>query len=328
MTGELGTDLPRNSGRILIVDDDPGIARLLGMLLTRDGYLVQVAADAEAALAGVAAHTPDLILLDVRFPGGDGFSLCQKLKRDTATRLTPVILVTGLSDRESRIKGRQAGADDFLTKPVDSEELLARAGSLVRLKRYTDDLDSAAAIITTLAVMIETRDGHSEGHCHRIANHAVAIGRALGLGSADLQVLHRGGFLHDIGMIAISPTVLLKPGRLEPEEFEIVKSHTVIGDDLCRNLRALQAVRPIVRHHHERLDGSGYPDGLRGDQVPMLAQIVSVVDAYDAVMSSRPYQPQLSSDEALALLRREVVRGWRQDSIVDAFAEIIASGRI
>jgi len=327
MTSEHGMDVPRNSGRILIVDDDPGITRLLGMILTRDGYLVQVAADAEAALAGVAAYTPDLILLDVRFPGGDGYTLCQQLKRDTATRLTPVILVTGLSDRESRIKGRQAGADDFLTKPVDADELLARVASLVRLKRYTDDLDSAAAIITTLAVMIETRDGHSEGHCHRIANHAVAIGRALGLGSADLQVLHRGGFLHDIGMLAISPTVLLKPGRLEPEEFAIVKSHTVIGDNLCRNLRTLQPVRPIVRHHHERLDGSGYPDGLRGGEVPLLAQIVSVVDAYDAVMSSRPYQPQLSSDEALALLRREVVRGWRQDTIVDAFAEIVASGR-
>ena len=310
---------------MLVVDDDPGITSLLSRLLTHEGYLVHVAGDAEAALTSVATDNPDVILLDVRFPGADGFTLCRQLKRDTATRLTPIILVTGLSDRESRIKGREAGADDFLTKPVDTQELLARVASLVRLKRYTDDLDSAAAIITTLAVMIEIRDGHSEGHCHRIANHAAAIGRALGLGAADLQTLHRGGFLHDIGMLAISPALLLRAGPLQPEEFAIVKSHTTVGDDLCRNLRTLQPVRPIVRHHHERLDGTGYPDGLQGTDVPLLAQIVGVVDTYDAVTSKRPYQSPLSGDEALALLRKEVACGWRQAAIVDAFAEIMTS---
>jgi putative two-component system response regulator len=309
---------------VLVVDDDPRITGLLSRLLADEGYLVSVAGDAEAALTSVATDNPDVILLDVTFPGADGFTLCQQLKRDTATRLTPVILVTGLSDRESRIKGREAGADDFLTKPVDTQELLARVASLVRLKRYTDDLDSAAAIITTLAVMIEIRDGHSEGHCHRIANHAAAVGRALGLGTADLQTLYRGGFLHDIGMLAISPVLLLRAGRLEPEEFAIVKSHTTIGDDLCRNLRSLQPVRPIVRHHHERLDGTGYPDGLQGTDVPLLAQIVGVVDTFDSATSKRPYQPRMSGDEALAVLREEVDRGWRQAAIVEAFAEILS----
>ena len=309
---------------MLVVDDDPGITSLLSRLLAHEGYLVNVAGDAEAALTSVATDNPDVILLDVTFPGADGFTICKQLKRDIATRLTPVILVTGLSDRESRIKGREAGADDFLTKPVDTQELLARVASLVRLKRYTDDLDSAAAIITTLAVMIEIRDGHSEGHCHRIANHAAAIGRALGLGAADLQTLYRGGFLHDIGMLAISPVLLLRAGRLEPEEFAIVKSHTTIGDDLCRNLRSLQPVRPIVRHHHERLDGTGYPDGLQGTDVPLLAQIVGVVDTFDSATSKRPYQPQLSADEALALLREEVACGWRQAAIVEAFVEIMS----
>jgi putative two-component system response regulator len=318
--------LPEDNGRVLVVDDDLGVCALFSRLLTNAGYLVHVTGDAEGARAGVAAHRPDVILLDVVFHGSNGFALCQELKRDTVTRLTPIILVTGLSDRESRVKGRQAGADDFLTKPVDPQELLARVASLVRMKRYTDDLDSAAAIITTLATMIETRDGHSEGHCHRIANHATATGRALGLGALDLQVLNRGGFLHDIGMLAIPPAVLLKPSRLEPDEFERVKSHTVIGDDLCRNLRTLQPVRPIVRHHHERLDGSGYPDGLAGNDFPLLAQIVGVVDTYDAVTSWRSYQPQLSSAEALALLRQEVERGWRQGAIVEAFAEIITTG--
>ena len=313
----------RDNARVLIVDDDPGVCRLLSRLLLDEGYAVDVAGDADAALADIASHHPDVILLDVVLPDSDGFTLCRRLKRDSATRLTPIILVTGLSDRDNRIKGREAGADDFLTKPIDGPELLARVASLVRVKRYTDDLDSAAAIITTLAVMIEIRDGHSEGHCHRIANYAGAIGRVLGLGAADLQALHRGGFLHDIGMLAISPAVLLKPGRLEVDEFAIVKTHTIIGEGLCRNLRSLHAVRPIVRHHHERLDGSGYPDGLEGDRVPLLAQIVSAVDAYDALTSKRPYQPQLSSLEALALLRKEVDRGWRQAAIVDALGEIV-----
>ena len=317
-----------DGARVLVVDDDTGVSGVLERLLTTEGYSVCVAADAASALEAVASHNPDVILLDVIFPGGDGFGLCQTLKRDAVTRLTPVILVTGLTDRESRIKGRQAGADDFLTKPVDTQELLARVGSLAQVKRYTDDLESAASVITTLTVMIETRDGYTEGHCHRMANYAAAVGRTLGLGNPDLQALHRGGFLHDIGMLAIPTAVLRKPGRLEPEEFALVKTHTVLGDDLCRNLRSLQAVRPIVRHHHERLDGSGYPDGLQGTEVPLLAQIISVVDLYDAVTSRRPYQPVQSANDAFRLLREEVQRGWRQRQIVDAFEGIIRHGRL
>lgn len=317
-----------DGARVLVVDDDPGMSGLLERLLTKEGYSVHVAADAASAGVSVASYNPDVILLDVVFPGADGFTFCQDLKRDAATRLTPVILVTGLTDRESRIKGRQAGADDFLTKPVDAQELLARVASLVRLKRYTDDLESAASVITTLAVMIEARDGYTEGHCHRMANYATAVGRTLGLGGIDLQALHRGGFLHDIGMLAIPPAVLQRPGPLEPEEFAMVKSHTVLGDDLCRNLRSLQTVRPIVRHHHERLDGSGYPDGLQGNEVPLLAQIIGVVDVYDAVTSRRPYQPVQSADEAVQLLREQVERGWRQREIVEAFAGIIRCGQL
>lgn len=317
-----------DGARVLVVDDEPAVSSLLDRLLTKEGYAVQVAADADSALAAIAFHNPDVILLDVVLPGGDGFTLCRRLKNDTATRLTPIVLVTGLTDRESRIKGREAGADDFLTKPVDPQELLARVGSLARLKRYTDDLDSAASIIMTLAVMIEARDGYLEGHCHRMANYATALGRALGLGAADLQALHRGGFLNDVGMLVIPLAVLQRQGPLSPEELALVRSHTVKGDELCRNLRSLQAVRPIVRHHHERLDGSGYPDGLRGDEVPLLAQIVGVVDVYDAVTTPRAYQQTVSPESALQLLRDQARRGWRQREIVEAFAGIIQSGQL
>jgi cyclic di-GMP phosphodiesterase len=314
--------------RVLIVDDEPGVAKMLVRLLTGEGYDVEVATDAASALDAVPRHNPDVILLDVVFPGGDGFSMCQQLKRDAATRLTPIILVTGLTDRETRIKGREAGADDFLTKPFDRQELLARVASLARIKRYTDDLDSAASIITTLAVMIEARDGCSDGHCHRMANFATAIGRSLALDAADLQTLHRGGFLHDIGMLAIPPSLILRAGPIEPEEFERIKLHTVIGDDLCRNLRSLEAVRPIVRHHHERLDGSGYPDGLRGNDIPLLAQIIGVVDTFDAITNQRPYHPAQSSDVALQLLREQADRGWRDRDLVETFATLISGGQL
>jgi putative two-component system response regulator len=161
-----------------------------------------------------------------------------------------------------------------------------------------------------------------------MANYATAVGRALGLGATDLQTLHRGGFIHDIGMLAISPVVVLRAGPLEPEEFERVKSHTVIGDELCRGLRSLQAVRPIVRSHHERLDGSGYPDGLRGDAIPLLAQIISVVDVFDAVTHSRPYQRTQTASEAVQLLREQAARGWRQRNIVETFAGIVSAGHL
>lgn len=318
----------RSGGRILVVDDDHAVAELFERLLEADGYRVDLAHDADTALAAMARLHPDVVLLDVMLPGMSGFEICRRLKQDRATRLTPVIMVTAVSARDARIQGVDCGADDFLIKPVDSHELRARVRSLVRMKRYTDDLDSAASIITTLAVMIEARDGYTEGHCHRIANYATALGRSAGLGEDDLQTLHRGGFLHDIGMLAIPDGVLRKAGALEPEEFELIKSHTVVGDTLCSNLRSLQPVRPIVRHHHERLDGSGYPDGLRGGNIPLLAQIIGLVDVFDAVTSQRPYQPAKSADDGLAVLREQVRKGWRSAELVESFAALVASGRL
>ena len=314
--------------RVLVVDDDANMATLLGRLMRREGHEVVAVHDGNACLDAVAEHRPDLILLDIVMPGMDGLEVCRRLKRDHATRLTPVVLITGIGDAEAKMQGLEAGADDFLAKPVDTRELLARSRALIRLKRYTDDLDSAAAIVTTLAVMIEARDGCTEGHCHRMANYASALGRSLGLSEEDLQALHRGGFLHDIGMLAIPDAVLRKPGTLEPEEFELVKSHTIVGDALCANLRSLQSVRPIVRHHHERLDGSGYPDQLQGDAVPLLAQILGIVDVYDAVTTQRPYQRAHSIEQALTVLGQQVDKGWRRRDLVGAFAGLVTSGKL
>jgi putative two-component system response regulator len=313
---------------VLIVDDEPSVRMLFARLLAREGYQVDIAHDGLSALTAVARRPPDVVLLDVMMNGLDGFEICRRLKRDSRTRLTPIVLVTGLNAREQRIEGLEAGADDFLTKPVDTHELLVRVRSLVRTKRYTDDLDSAASIIMTLAQMIEGRDEHTEGHCYRMANYATALGRRLGLNSDDLQALYRGGFLHDIGMLAIPDSVLRKAGPLEPEEYEMIKSHTTIGESLVGNLRSLQAVRPIVRHHHERFDGSGYPDGLRGDQIPLLAQIMGLVDAYDAISSHRPYQRAKSVEESIDLLRAQGTRGWRRQELVDEFVALVEYGKV
>jgi putative two-component system response regulator len=194
---------------------------------------------------------------------------------------------------------------------------------LVRIKQYTDDLDSAASIIMALASTIETRDGFSVGHCSRMANYATSLGRAVNLGAPELQALYRGGFLHDVGMLAIPEAVLRKPSPLEVDEFELVKSHTVVGDTLCSKLRSLQSVRPIVRSHHERLDGTGYPDGLRGSAIPMIAQIIGVVDVYESMTAPRAYQGMHSTAEALQMLRTQVARGWRRPDLVDAFVGVV-----
>jgi putative two-component system response regulator len=313
---------PQNS-RVLVVDDDQQVVQALTKSLSAHGYLVDAASDGEAALAMIRDERPDVVLVDVILPGLNGFEVCQHLKQEPATRLLPVVLLTDISERAARIEGAKAGADDCIPKPCDLNHLHARVAALAQLKRYTDDLDSAASIISMLAGMIETRDGYSPGHCHRMANCAMAFGRRLSLGSADLQALQRGGFLHDIGMLAIPDLVLRKTSKLSPEEYELVKSHTYVGDSLCGNLRSLSPVRPIVRHHHEHLDGSGYPDGLAGAGVPLLAQIMGIVDVYDAVTTSRPYQHVVPSETAVEILRREAAIGWRSPELVEEFAAMI-----
>jgi len=315
---------PASAGRVLVVDDIEGNVQLVAALLERDGYFVTSASSGREALDAVARDRPDLILLDVMMPGLDGVDTCRELKSRDATRLTPVVLVTALQQTDHKIRGIEAGADDFITKPFNPHELRARVRSLVRIKRYTDDLDSAESVIVSLALTIEARDRYTDGHCQRLAAYAASLGERLGLDAEDVSTLRRGGFLHDIGKVGVPDALLLKPGRLTADEYELMKSHTVIGDRLCGELRSLAAVRPIVRSHHERCDGSGYPDGLSGDAIPLLAQIIGVVDVFDALTTARPYKNAVSSDDACEELRREAARGWRRRDIVDAF---VALGR-
>jgi putative two-component system response regulator len=260
--------------------------------------------------------------MDVLMPTLDGFETCRRLKSDSATRLVPVVLVTAQQQSRDRLVGIEVGADDFICKPVNPQELTARVRSLVRMKKYTDDLDTAESVILSLALTIEARDATTDGHCQRLARYAVDFGRALGLSPEEIAALARGGYLHDVGKVGIPDAVLLKPARLTREEFLVMQQHTLIGDRLCGDVRSLRRVRPIVRHHHERLDGSGYPDHLQGDAIPLLAQIMSVVDVFDALTTIRPYKPARSTAQAYEELFLEAANGWRRRDLVEAFVEL------
>jgi putative two-component system response regulator len=309
--------------RVLIADDRESIRSLFHRLLSADGHDVVLAPDGASALSAVHRHRPDVILLDVAMPLIDGLEVCRQLKADPETRLTPVVLVSGQTELADRINGIEAGADDYLSKPVHPHELRARVRSLSRVKQLIDALDSAEAAIVALALTIEARDPYTKGHCERLADAAVGLGRALGLGAEDLHALHRGGYLHDIGKIGVPDSVLLKPAPLTADEWTVMKRHPEIGDSLCAPLQSLRTVRPIILGHHERIDGSGYPKGLRGDDVPLLAQIVGIVDVYDALTSRRPYRQALSHATAVKFILEETHAGLFSPRYVDAFLDTL-----
>ncbi len=310
--------------RVLAAEDDPAGRELLLALLEGLGYEGVAVGDAESALAAVREDPPDLVLSDVGMPGMGGFELCRRLKADASTRLIPVVLVTGIGE-EHRRAGIEAGADEFLTKPVSLEELRLRLRALLRMKAFTDDLDSAEAVLCTLARSIEAKDPYTEGHCERLAVHAVGLGKALGLEQPDLRALHLGGYLHDLGKVGIPEAILQKPGPLTAEERLIMQRHPLIGEEICRPLRTLRFVLPIIRHHHERQDGSGYPDGLAGEAVPLLAHILQIVDVYDAMTTDRPYRRAMTQEAALQFLQNEAERGWWDRGIVVRFRELVVS---
>jgi putative two-component system response regulator len=311
--------------RVLAIDDMPQNLRLLRRLLDASEVEVVEVADALDAVKVTVEEAPDVILMDIRMPQRNGFDACRELKANPVTRLVPVVLMTAELDTADRLRAIEAGADDFVTKPLNAVELNARLKSLARVKRFTDDLEHAEQLILSLALTIEARDANTEGHCQRLARYATAIGSALELDDEDIQALHRGAYLHDLGKIAIPDAILLKAGALTADEKRVMQTHPVIGERLCQQLRTLAPVRPIIRSHHERLDGSGYPDGLSGDAVPLLAQITAVVDVYDALTTERPYRGALTPQGAFDKLYEEVGRGMHQKTLVDLFRQTLGS---
>jgi putative two-component system response regulator len=318
----------RHAPRILVVDDNPGIAALMSQLLSMRGYDVAIAADAQQAEAEVKRQAPDLILSDVRMPGKSGYELCHDLKENPATRLIPFVLITGLSDSADKLKGIEAGADDFLNKPVLAEELTARVKSLLRVKEFTDELETADSVLCTLGLIVEGRDPYTEGHCERLALNAAHLGRHLGLDEDSVVALRRGGYLHDLGKIAVPDEILKKGSDLTPEEWKIMKLHPVTGENICRPLKSLRLVLPIIRHHHEHPDGSGYPDGLRAGEIPLLPRILQVVDVYDALRTARPYKPAIGHDQSAYTMREKARQRLLDGDLVNEFFDMLLEQRI
>ena len=309
--------------RVLIVDDSVAQIALLERVLTADGYRCISVTDGREAFAICASGDVDVVLTDLNMPEIDGLTVCRQLKASPETCLLPVLIMTGAANRQSHLQALEAGADDFLMKPLALPELRARVGSSIKMKRFVDELDNAAASIVALGATIEARDRYTNGHCQRLADYASALGVHAGVDAYGVRALQQGGYLHDLGKIAIPDAVLFKPGPLTRDEFELIKSHPLVGDRICTPLRTLDRVRTIIRSHHERLDGRGYPDGLRGSAVPLLAQIVAIADVYDALTSDRAYRKAVAHPVALEMLFDEAHAGKHDRVLLDEFVAVL-----
>jgi putative two-component system response regulator len=313
---------------VLVVDDSAANRELIEACLADVACKVRLAQDGPSALAAIESAAPDLVLLDVQMPGMDGYTVCRRIKSNPAMSLVPVVMITALDRSEDRVMALEAGADDFMSKPVERLELVARVRSALRLKSVYDRLDNAEQVIFSLAAAVEAKDSYTERHTNRVAESARYLGMRLGLSNEDLDALYRGGIIHDIGKIGVPDSVLLKAGPLTPNEIILMRAHPEIGENIVRPLRSGSDLLPIIRHHHESYDGLGYPDGLAGTAIPLLARIVSVCDAFDALTNDRPYRKRLSEREAIAVLSGGAGRQWDPQLVNLLTGEIPAIHRL
>lgn len=312
--------------RVLAIDDDASAIRILQALVTGEGFDFRGFTDWKSGIAAIPQFEPDVVYLDVQMPGTTGFDLCRSLKSDPATRLLPVLLITALDDRNSLLKGVEAGCDDFLSKPFDQLQLVARTNVLCRASRANRDLENAEQVLLSLAESVEARDTETGDHCRRVGYLATNLASWMDLSAAAARALAHAGYLHDIGKVGIPDSILLKPGALTEEEWEIMRTHPAIGESIVRPLRTFQSVLPIIRHHHERWDGAGYPDGLSGEAIPIEARVFQLADSFDALTSERPYHAAMSAEEALQTIQEEAWAGKWDQAIVNLFVRRMSQG--
>jgi putative two-component system response regulator len=321
------TSIPGPPETLLVVDSDPVGRQLFRGVLKAAQYRILAAADVLEAIAILKNEKVDLVITDLVLRDLSGLDLCRKLRAERSTRLMPILVVTSVQTIESEIAGLDSGASEFLVKPISPMALRTRIRAMLRTKHVIDSLDEAESILFAMARIVDTRDSDTGDHCERLAELSVLIGSEMGLPAGDLNALRQGGYLHDIGKVATPDAILFKRGPLNNDEWAIMRQHTTVGESICRPMRSLRPVLPIIRHHHERWDGSGYPDGLCGEQIPLLARILQVADIYDAITSRRSYKPALGPDEALDIMRQEVDRGWRDPALFGLFLNIIKHTR-
>ncbi len=305
--------------RVLVADDQLSVRTALARILERQGHEVITAVDGPSALEAVRTMSPDLVLLDVAMPGCDGYEVCRQVKSNHRTALIPIVLVTGDDSVEDRVRGAEVGADDFFGKPFEVTELTARVRAALRQKSLTDGMEASDAVMFMMARVVEARDADTEGHCSRLSVLAERLGERLHLPLSTRVSLRRAGVVHDIGKIVVPDAVLLKRGPLTEEEWILMRTHAAAGERICSPLRSFQDVLPIIRHHHERQDGTGYPDGLKGADIPVSARVLQVVDVFDALTMARPYKKAIPPLEALAIMDSEVRRGWWDPAVFQAF---------
>jgi putative two-component system response regulator len=311
---------------VVLVEDDARLAGVVERALAADGATVHWFEQAEAALQRCWQAPPDLLLLDLELPGLSGFDAARLLREHAPTARVPILVSSGHSDAASRVAAYAAGADCVLVKPFELRELRAAVASLALRGRGMHDLERGWDVLTALAHIVDLRCLDARGHMERCARLARAFGAVLGLPDADQLALERAGFLHDVGKVGVPAEVLNKPGALTADERRLMQQHPLIGAQICGHLSTLARVVPVIRHHHERWDGSGYPDGLAGAQIPLLARVFQVVDVFEALLSPRCYKPALPPGEALATLRRETAQGAWDPELVARFVEALRAG--
>ena len=311
--------------RVLVVDDMETNRQLMKGMLQPSRYVVAEATDGEGALAMLAYQQFDAVVLDVILPGMDGFEVCRVIRRDPDLHLLPVIMLTDLDSSDSLVRGMEAGATDYISKPFNSVELAAKVAAAAEKKRTTDRLDDTESVLFALARMVEAKDETTGNHCDRLSYMAMVFGQELGLDYDDLDALRRGGILHDIGKLGIPDSILFKQGALDADEWKLMKQHSEIGASLCAPLRTMRKTRDIIRFHHERWNGSGYPSGLKGEEIPFLARVFQIVDIYDALASERPYKPVWPPQKIIAVMEEETGKGLWDPELMARFLDVVQS---
>ncbi len=308
---------------ILIVDDLEAHLELMEAIFEKEGCHVVTAHNAGEALQFLEKFSPDMAILDVMMPGMNGYELCKMLKEKSGARFFPVILLTSLSELEDKIAGIEAGADDFITKPFKSIELTAKVRSLLKFKKLQEELDHSESVILTLAVALESKDPYTKGHSERVGNLSAEFAAFIGFPEKEQVIIRKAGIIHDIGKIGIGDHILHKNGILTKEEIRLIDQHTIIGEKICRPLHSLSTILPIIRHHHERWDGKGFPDRLKGEQIPIMARILSIVDTFDAMVSERPYRVPVSIEKATKNMEEEKNYGQWDPALLEKFIEMM-----